>query len=147
MYKTTIIQKLKHNSNMNQNIKKIFDRDVEEITTFPLVATTKHGNLLFNEKTWELFLERSSTKQLIPLGSKLYQLSENIKKIFDRQVKEVTTFLLVSATEQGNLLMNKSTEELFLETPSTKQLIPLGSKLYQLARGTYIKDLPVYPLD
>ena len=132
---------------MNQNIKKIFDRDVKEISTFPLVAATEHGNLLMNEKTWELFLERSSTKQLIPLGSEFYQLTERVKRIFDKQVEEITTFLLVDTTEQGNLLMNKRTEELFLEISSTKQLIPLRSKLYQLTGGSYVTDLPVYPLD
>ena len=61
---------------MNRKAYEIFNREVEEITTFVLVRTTKQGNnLLVNKKSLEVFLERSSTKQIIPLGVNLHQLA------------------------------------------------------------------------
>ena len=70
-------------------------------------------------------------------------------EIFNREVEEITTFVLVRTTKEGNnLLVNKKSLEVFLERSSTKQIIPLGVELHQLAGGTYIhlSDYPEYPL-
>lgn len=70
------------------------------------------------------------------------------QKFFNEGVEEITTFKLVASTERGDLIANKDSAELFLVTPKTKQVIPLGSKYWQ--KFGYLKnlgELPAYPLD
>ena len=69
-------------------------------------------------------------------------MNQRSKKDFDEDVEKAATFLRVNCSQRGKLLVNQKSKQLFLETPNTKRIIPLGSWYYQLEGAPSLKDLP-----
>ena len=69
-------------------------------------------------------------------------MNKKLKEFFEAEVERATTFLMVKRSKRGRLVVNQQSKDLFLETPITKRIIPLGSNYYQLAGAPYLDDLP-----
>lgn len=68
------------------------------------------------------------------------------KKLFNEKVQNLTTFLLIDCTEDGDLIVNKGTEELFLYITNIRQLVPLGVKYPQEFGPLHPSKLHEYPI-